>query len=96
MKKTLQMIERAMRMPNAEDYPTIEPGASLTYRWRPKFPGNFVRDTWHLLKPGGYRISATYFCEERHTAWSPHASGIWLGRVTSNEVVLKVEVGDAE
>ena len=83
-----RMVERMMAAPTKDNYPTLEPGASWTDRWHPTFPGDFGETRYVLLKPGEYRITATYACAERHLKQSEHANGSWTGLVTSNEIVL--------
>lgn len=91
-----RLIDRDLASPRAQDYPTIEPGKSLTYAYHPTFPGDFGENVYFLLKPGEYHIRVTYACTEAHQELSEHAKGSWTGSVTSNEVVLRVTPPDMQ
>jgi len=86
-------IARMMAPPTEKDFPVLKPGESWTNKWKPSFPGRWAGVTYTLLKPGEYRVRATYTVTKTRTRQEmPHAAGHWVGSVTSNEIVLKAVV----
>jgi hypothetical protein len=88
--KVLKDVQRIP--PAAEHYPLIAPGK--TWQKTFSFPGQFANkvdeDTlFNLLKPGEYRLKATY-SHPQVTAY-PLAAGSWIGTVDSNELILTVK-----
>jgi uncharacterized protein (TIGR03067 family) len=80
-------VEFELRAPRKEDFPLLQPGQ----KWERtiNYPADeFCYGHFFLLKPGEYRIRATYRLLRETN--SPLAKGSWTGTVTSNPIVLKV------
>ena len=89
---TQRMVDRQMRLPDAGDYPVIEPGKSWTLARAISFPGDVGGNTYVLNAPGEYRVKIVYSVPELRVgsnAVSVLTSGIWRGTVVSNELALK-------
>jgi hypothetical protein len=80
--------EFSLRAPRADDFFLLKPGEKWSRTIN--FPADeFSWGRYYLLKTGLYRIKATY--QLLGETNSPLARGSWLGKVTSNTIVLKVE-----
>jgi hypothetical protein len=78
-------LASGVRPPRAEEYVTIEPGKSWTA------PGSLYQGGWVYTltnATGRLTIRATYTNAE--VAKNPFSADSWVGRVASNEIVLKV------
>jgi len=81
-------MEALLAIKRAEDYPTIDPGKSWTYKLEPQFPGLYGGTEYTLMKPGEYRLHVTYDRPKRDYSAKDEAES-WVGTVTSNEILLK-------
>jgi RNA polymerase sigma factor (sigma-70 family) len=81
-------IDRISRTPAAADFPTIKAGGDWPLGRVLQFPGALGEGSYALLKPGEYRVKLVYATDGELPG--EHAKGRWTGRVTSNEIVLKV------
>jgi len=87
--------------PPLEEYPELPPGQKKSYRIKlagnpPTFQNKLTKKI-RLLKPGTYRIAASYFNKDAVYKRDPEEFGgrhvpgkVWTGRVKSNEVTLEV------
>ena len=78
-----------------DDFPTLAPGKSWSYKWKPRFPGDFDGSSWDVKEPGEYRLKVTY--ENRQVPggeeYQDFVKGSWTGVVGSNEIVVKLVAG---
>jgi hypothetical protein len=91
----MRKVMREWSAPEAKHYPTIAPGETWECPDRMRFPGGFGGNEYVLLKPGEYRVKATYSVPELRdgsNAVTVLTSGIWRGTVASNELVLAAVV----
>ncbi len=89
-------IERVPPEPKGKDFPEIDPSRAWSPKWQPNFPGKVGPVSFKLAKPGEYRITATYTCDESRLRVSEAAEGSWTGVVVSNVLVLKYVVPGEE
>jgi len=80
--------------PVAADFPQIKAGGEWSPVRPPSFPGLLAYKFYSVLKPGEYRVKVVYANERELN--SEFAAGSWTGRVTSNEIVLKVSPAPRE
>jgi hypothetical protein len=83
------MIEYQMDAPTPRDYPTIQPGKSVTMPFKPRFPGRLGTKQIALMHPGVYELQAIYRVVPTEAPLR-HAfqGGRWFGKVASNPVKL--------
>jgi len=75
----------------ARDIVTLAPGEEKVLLTAADFPGQFAWDIFTLLKPGAYRLRATYTNILPPAAKAePLLAGSWQGAVASNEATLQV------
>ncbi len=74
----------------APSYQILAPGKSWTGICRVYFTAGDDRFDDLRLKAGDYRLRAAYGAGEAEAKASPSAAGLWIGSVTSNELVFKV------
>jgi hypothetical protein len=89
-----ELVKRAMLPPQELDFPILQPKESWTCE--ATFPYDFGRKTYYLMEPGEYRVKVTYHVPveflDRGIAPPKYMEGMWIGSVTSNEVVFKAAV----
>ncbi len=90
--KALKEAVKTAPAATANDFPTLEPGGGFEFETPIEIPGTFGGTTWSILKPGEYRITATYTMDPADCKRSDLAAGCWTGTTTSVALILDASV----